>query len=78
MSGDDLGARRKEHFIKYIIDRANESGIYNENLRRKIQAYADEIDYSFADLQLGGSKRRNKSKKSKKRNKSKKKRKTIY
>ena len=60
MTGEDRINERREHFIKYMLARAEELGDHDENLEAKIRTRADEISYSFDDLRLGGS-RRNKS-----------------
>ena len=76
----DLSPReRKQRFINDLIERANELDNYSPAIEEKINAYANEIDYSFTNLQVGGKKRKTvKRKKSMKRKKSKtmKKRKT--
>jgi len=68
--------KRKEHFINHMIQRARELQVYNETLEEEIKKYATSIEYSFGDLQLGGSRKTNKSKKRRKTKKSKKQRKT--
>ena len=60
---------RKKHFTNYLINRAKEWGSYSPETKEKINAYADEIDYSFDELQIGG--------KNRKRLKEKKKTKTV-
>jgi len=64
---------RKENFIKYIEDEMRRLNVYNEDDLSKIQQYANNIDYAFEALRLGGrSGKTRKSKKSKKTKKSKK------
>ena len=49
---------RKEHFKKYLRDKAKELNNYNDDIEQKITNYANEIDYSFENLVLGGRKTR--------------------
>jgi uncharacterized protein YjbI with pentapeptide repeats len=49
---------RKEHFKKYLSDKAKELNNYNDDIEQKITNYANEIDYSFENLVLGGRKTR--------------------
>jgi hypothetical protein len=49
---------RKANFIEYLTNEARKADCYNEYTRGEIEQYADNIDYSFADLALGGSKRK--------------------
>jgi uncharacterized protein YjbI with pentapeptide repeats len=76
---------RKEHFKKYLRDKAKELNNYNDDIEQKITNYANEIDYSFENLTLGGRKTRKtrkikktmKNKKTVKSKKNKKSRKSI-
>ena len=56
---------RKKNFIDYLTSESNRLGSANAETKTKIESYANLIDYSFAELQLGGRKSR-KSKKSRK------------
>ena len=81
---------RKTHFINYLTHEAIRLNKYNANVERQINTYADEIEYGFENLELGGksskksrknrktkkSKKNQKMKKSKKNRKTKKSRKT--
>jgi surface protein len=68
---------RKANFIKYIEDEMRRLNVYNEDDLSKIQKCANNIDYAFERLVLGGrSGKTRKSKKSKKTKKSKKSKKT--
>jgi hypothetical protein len=73
---------RKEHFKKYLRDKAKELNNYNDDIEQKITNFANEIDYSFENLTLGGRKTRKtkrtmKNKKTVKSKKNKKSRKSI-
>jgi uncharacterized protein YjbI with pentapeptide repeats len=63
------GAKRKENFIAYLTSEAKRVGSDNKATKTKIEEYANNIDYSFAELQLGGRKSKKSRKSSKKSNK---------
>jgi uncharacterized protein (DUF1697 family) len=56
-----LKDQRKEDFINYLRNKARELDNYNAEIEQKIQDYANEIDYSFENLALGGSKKTKKT-----------------
>lgn len=71
---------RKEHFKNYLREKARELNNYNDYIEQEIIRYADNIDYSFEELILGGTSRKTRNpKKSRKtrRVKSRKSKKTI-
>jgi len=73
---------RKEHFKKYLRDKAKELNNYNDDIEQKITNFTNEIDYSFENLALGGRKTRKtkrtmKNKKTVKSKRNKKSRKSI-
>jgi hypothetical protein len=49
---------RKEHFKNYLRERARELNSYNNDVEQKITTWANDIDYSFEELKLGGRKTR--------------------
>ena len=69
-------AGRKNNFIEYLKSEAirldYQGGVIPENIMADINAYAETMDYAFAELQLGGARKSRKSKKSKKSKKSRK------
>jgi len=54
---------RKEKFVEYLIDRAEEMKKSSPFTITKIEEYADEIDYAFENLLLGGKKKKRRQKK---------------
>ena len=52
---------RKKHFINYLINKAKQEDTYNEEINKEIKKYADNIDYSFENLQIGGKKQKRKT-----------------
>jgi len=72
--------QRKEHYKNYLREKARELNDYNNYMEQEITRYADNIDYSFEHLALGGTRRKTRNpKKSRKtrRIKSRKSKKTI-
>jgi uncharacterized protein YjbI with pentapeptide repeats len=59
--------QRKEHYKNYLREKARELNNYNDYMEQEITRYADNIDYSFEHLALGGTRRKTRnSKKSRK------------
>ena len=49
---------RKEHYKNYLREKARELNNYNNYMEQEITRYADNIDYSFEHLALGGTRRK--------------------
>ena len=64
--------QRKEDFKNYLRNKARELDNYNAEIEQKIVNYANEIDYSFENLALGGGKKLKKTRKTRNTRKSKK------
>jgi uncharacterized protein YjbI with pentapeptide repeats len=68
--------QRKEHYKNYLREKARELNDYNDYMEQEITRYANNIDYSFEPLALGGTRRKtrnpNKSRKTRNPNKSRK------
>jgi hypothetical protein len=63
--------QRKESFITFLRNKAIELDNYNNDIEQQIINYANEIDYSFENLSLGGSRKPKKTRKTVKLKKSK-------
>jgi len=50
--------QRKEHYKNYLREKARELNDYNDYMEQEITRYADNIDYSFEHLALGGTRRK--------------------
>jgi len=55
--------QKKESFITFLRNKAMELDNYNADIEQQIIDYANEIDYSFENLALGGSKKPKKTRK---------------
>lgn len=58
--------QRKEDFMNYLRNKARELDNYDAQIEQKIIDYANEIDYSFENLALGGSRKTKKPSKTSK------------
>jgi len=58
--------QRKESFITFLRNKAIELDNYNDDIEQQIIDYANEIDYSFENLALGGSRKPKKTRKTRK------------
>jgi len=58
--------QRKESFITFLRNKAIELDNYNNDIEQQIINYANEIDYSFENLALGGSRKPKKTRKTRK------------
>jgi len=50
--------QRKEHYKNYLREKARELNDYNDYMEQEITRYADNIDYSFEHLALGGTRKK--------------------
>ena len=58
--------QRKEDFMNYLRNKARELDNYDAQIEQKIIEYANEIDYSFENLALGGTRKTKKPSKTRK------------